>query len=247
MAQNSSGALEVTNVEKSVDPGNSSDAVSSDGRLVWTNQYEPSLSGDTAIGVKSTIVGRDWQSSDSFTYTLTSVDGAPLPKGSAAGATSATITLDGSDKDHQMTFPDIVFASAGTYRYTLTQDHERKNDNLHRSEAVFDVTVTVADDGNGTLTATAKLLRTADDDGNALEGDAQNVSGTVAEFTNQFLRVALLPSAGGTGQSQVVNASVLTAGALALVAIVLSVATGISRHNLRRKNPPGTGGSPPMP
>ncbi|MGO5433652.1 Spy0128 family protein [Bifidobacterium thermophilum] len=247
VAQNSSGALEVTNVEKSVDPGNSSDAVSSDGRLVWTNQYEPSLSGDTAIGVKSTIVGRDWQSSDSFTYTLTSVDGAPLPKGSAAGATSATITLDGSDKDHQMTFPDIVFASAGTYRYTLTQDHERKNDNLHRSEAVFDVTVTVADDGNGTLTATAKLLRTADDDGNALEGDAQNVSGTVAEFTNQFLRVALLPSAGGTGQSQVVNASVLTAGALALVAIVLSVATGISRHNLRRKNPPGTGGSPPMP
>ncbi|MBM6981625.1 MAG: hypothetical protein I3I97_05240 [Bifidobacterium thermophilum] len=247
VAQNSSGALEVTNVEKSVDPGNSSDAVSSDGRLVWTNQYEPSLSGDTAIGVKSTIVGRDWQSSDSCTYTLTSVDGAPLPKGSAAGATSATITLDGSDKDHQMTFPDIVFASAGTYRYTLTQDHERKNDNLHRSEAVFDVTVTVADDGNGTLTATAKLLRTADDDGNALEGDAQNVSGTVAEFTNQFLRVALLPSAGGTGQSQVVNASVLTAGALALVAIVLSVATGISRHNLRRKNPPGTGGSPPMP
>lgn len=239
VAQNSSGALEVTNVEKSVDPGNSSDAVSSDGRLVWTNQYEPSLSGDTAIGVKSTIVGRPWQSSDTFTYTLTALDGAPLPAGTPAGAASAAITIDNASQSHQAVFPDIAFPAAGEYHYTLTQNDAGMHTGLLRSAAVFHVTVTVADDGDGTLQATMKLSRTTDDEGDAIAQGEQEISGTVADFSNRFLRVAALPAAGGRGQAQMAGAVMRVAAALAGGAVMVCAVSTIRRRRSRTDRPPG--------
>lgn len=238
VSETSAGTLEVSAPAITVAPGSSGDAVTDD-RLVWTNRYVPTLSGDTAIGVKSTIVGRPWQSSDTFTYTLTALDGAPLPAGTPAGAASAAITIDNASQSHQAVFPDIAFPAAGEYHYTLTQNDAGMHTGLLRSAAVFHVTVTVADDGDGTLQATMKLSRTTDDEGDAIAQGEQEISGTVADFSNRFLRVAALPAAGGRGQAQMAGAVMRVAAALAGGAVMVCAVSAIRRRRSRTDRPPG--------
>ena len=239
VTETSAGTLAVSKADITVKPGASGDAANEDDRMVWTNRYVPSLSGDTAIGVQTTIVGRPWQSTDSFTYTLTALDGAPLPAGTTQGATSATVTVNASSKDHQARFPDIAFPSAGTYQYTLTQNSAGADVNLLHSAAVFHVTVTVSDDGNGTLAAAMKLSRTADDEGDSISGSGQEISGSVADFSNRFLRVVMLPSAGGRGQAQTMDTAICVAAALAVCATMLCAVSAIRRRCTRPSEPPG--------
>ncbi|NME62630.1 Spy0128 family protein [Bifidobacterium thermophilum] len=239
VTETSAGTLAVSKADITVKPGASGDAANEDDRMVWTNRYVPSLSGDTAIGVQTTIVGRPWQSTDSFTYTLTALDGAPLPAGTTQGATSATVTVNASSKDHQARFPDIAFPSAGTYQYTLTQNSAGADVNLLYSAAVFHVTVTVSDDGNGTLAAAMKLSRTADDEGDSISGSGQEISGSVADFSNRFLRVVMLPSAGGRGQAQTMDTAICVAAALAVCATMLCAVSAIRRRCTRPSEPPG--------
>ena len=51
VTETSAGTLAVSEPDITVKPGASGDAANEDGRMVWTNRYIPSLSGDTAIGV----------------------------------------------------------------------------------------------------------------------------------------------------------------------------------------------------
>ncbi|MEJ5921625.1 Spy0128 family protein [Bifidobacterium thermophilum] len=245
VTETGAGTLAVSAPNITVKPGTSGDAVSADGRIVWTNCYQPTLSGDKAIGVSTKIIGRPWQSTDSFAYTLTALDGAPLPAGTPQGAASATLTVDNATKNHQTTFPDIAFPGAGTYQYVLTQNDPGMRAGLLRSAAAFRVTVTVSDNGDSTLVATMKLSRTADDEGDPTTGSGQEASGTVADFSNRFLRVAILPSAGGRGQAQTVNTAVCVAAALAAGATMLCAVSAIRRRCTRHARPPGPSGSAP--
>lgn len=53
VTETSAGTLAVSEPDITVKPGASSDAANEDDRMVWTNRYIPSLSGDTAIGVQA--------------------------------------------------------------------------------------------------------------------------------------------------------------------------------------------------
>ena len=77
-----------------------------------------------------------------FTFALTAQNGAPMPD-----ATTATNDADGS-----FAFGSITYTAAGTYAYTVT---ERKDSlgGVTYDESVYTVTVTVTDNGDGTLTA----------------------------------------------------------------------------------------------
>lgn len=240
VAETSAGTLAVSDPSITVNPGTSGDAAASDGRMVWTNRYQPSLSGDTAIGVSTTIIGRAWQSTDSFTYTLAALDGAPLPSGTPPDATSATVRVTNTTKNHRTTFPDITFPAAGTYRYVLTQNDAGMRSGLLQSAAAFLVTVTVADDGDGTLTATMNLSRTTDDEGDAVAEGGQNVSGTVADFSNRFLRVVALPSAGGWHQTRPFLGAAAMAAMLAASALAVCAVSAIRRRCMRHEKPPGS-------
>ena len=86
-----------------------------------------------------------------FTFTLTAEDGAPLPEKSS---------FQNPDEDGgTVTFKGFTFDKPGTYEYTITESvtdgSEKVPGITNDREASKPVTVTVVDNGNGTLTATA--------------------------------------------------------------------------------------------
>lgn len=87
-----------------------------------------------------------------FTFTLTAAEGTPLP---------ATTELANPDADGgTVTFGPITYASAGTYTYTVTESGTVAGV-TNDTTAAKTVTVTVKDNGDGTLTATASSTEDA--------------------------------------------------------------------------------------
>ena len=126
--------------------GNLSAAVVGNGgsKVTFTNEYkvEPTKA---AIPVEKKLVGAQAgltlpDIAKQFTFTLTAVDGAPLP-------TTTSITNDGA----AMSFGEITFAKAGTYTYTVAESGKVAG---VTNDGVKEVTITVVDNKNGTLTAT---------------------------------------------------------------------------------------------
>ncbi len=81
-----------------------------------------------------------------FTFTLTAVDGAPMP------ADKVSVTNPVSDGGIEY-FGEIEYTKPGTYTYTITETGEV--DGITNDAADKTVTVTVTDNGDGTLTAVA--------------------------------------------------------------------------------------------
>ena len=110
----------------------------------FTNDYTPSPC-EGEIQVRKVLKGRAWTSSDSFTFTLKALDGAPMPS-------QTRITITRSDADQTKSFGTIVFTEPGTYVYSVSEvrggDAYIKYDTKEHK-----ITIEVVDDTHGNLVA----------------------------------------------------------------------------------------------
>ncbi len=121
------------------------------GSTAFTNTYGTTdAEYDTAgFGLSKTLTGREWKDSDEFEFTLEAVtEGAPMPESSVVTVTKANAAAFG--------FGTITFKQPGTYEYKVA---EAKGDlgGVTYSTNVATYKVTVVDDGEGKLVATAAL------------------------------------------------------------------------------------------
>ena len=155
--------------------------------VAFTNTYGTAAEGrdvSTAGLFTKTLKGRDWAEGDSFQFTLTGEDSAPMPEGSVDGSKTVSVTAAAGTKAStkvafdfgaiRYTLDDIKdagFAEVGgkrvrakTFTYTVRED--RPDDGSAIAGVAYDgrvatMTVTVTDDGFGNLTATTPAIAQA--------------------------------------------------------------------------------------
>lgn len=150
----------------------------------FTNTYGTATEGrdvSTAGLFTKTLKGRDWAEGDSFQFTLTGEDDAPMPEGSADGSKTVSVTAAAGTKvGDRVAFDfgpirytlndikDAEFAEVGGKRvraktFTYTVREVRPDDGSAIAGVAYDghaatMTVTVTDDGSGNLTATTPAI-----------------------------------------------------------------------------------------
>ena len=152
----------------------------------FTNTYGTATEGrdvSTAGLFTKTLEGRDWAEGDSFQFSLTGEDGAPMPEGSSDGSKTVSVTAAGTKAGDKVAFDfgpirytlddirDAGFAEVGGRRvraktFTYTVREVRPADGTAIAGVAYDgrvatMTVTVTDDGSGNLTATTPAIAQA--------------------------------------------------------------------------------------
>lgn len=152
----------------------------------FTNTYGTVTEGrdvSTAGLFAKTLKGRDWAEGDSFQFTLTGEDDAPMPEGSADGSKTVSVTAAGTKAGDRVAFDfgsirytlddlkDAGFAEVGGKRvraktFTYTVSEARPADGSAIAGVAYDghaatMTVTVTDDGSGNLTASTPAIAQA--------------------------------------------------------------------------------------
>ena len=156
----------------------------------FTNTYSATgtLSGENALVGEKILNGRDWFASDSFTFILKGLDGAPMPEGSEGDVCKLVVkSPEGTPSGTPVAFNfgDIAYEAPGTYVYQVFEPvEEASTPGVSTSLALYTVTVTVEDNHDGTLTASSKITRVHDDLGADVAADAS--AADVATFTNTF-------------------------------------------------------------
>lgn len=115
--------------------------------IAFENTYEPAPVS-VALSGKKILTGRDLREGE-FSFLLEAVDNAPMP-------TTAVVTngLDGG-----IIFDAVQYTAVGEYRYTIREE-EGTLGGVTYDPTVYEVTVTVTDNGEGALVATVKALHT---------------------------------------------------------------------------------------
>ena len=106
------------------------------------------LETELDFGLSKAIDGRDWTDGDEFSFTITALEGAPLPD-------PATVTVskkDAKDGIATIKFGKIHYAAAGTYKYEI-RENAGSTVGMTYDAHVATAEVTVTEDGDGTLTA----------------------------------------------------------------------------------------------
>lgn len=127
-----------------------------------------------------------WDIAKEFELKLTGLDGAPMPEGTKAPASSKTVKV--SDGSTTGNFGKITFDKAGVFTYTVTE--VRPQDlvaGVTYSAASYTVTVRVEDkNADGALDApVVTVTKTVGDDGHEL-AKPEAVADRTAAFTNSF-------------------------------------------------------------
>ncbi len=152
----------------------------------FTNTYGTATEGrdvSTAGLFTKKLKGRDWAEGDSFQFTLTGEDDAPMPEGSADGSKTVSVTAAGTKAGDRVAFDfgsirytlddlkDAGFAEVGGKRvraktFTYTVSEARPADGSAIAGVAYDghaatMTATVTDDGSGNLTASTPAIAQA--------------------------------------------------------------------------------------
>ena len=129
--------------------------------VAFVNSYEaaPGSFATASFGLTKALEGRDWDSSDAFTFELTGIDGAPMPAGAVDGKATANVdATDVSDGRASFDFGQISYTATGVYDYEVrevTPDHPAGGMTYSTNVARFRVTVTDSV-AQGKLVATAR-------------------------------------------------------------------------------------------
>ena len=130
--------------------------------VAFVNSYEagPGSLATTSFGLTKALEGRDWDSSDAFTFELTGIDGAPMPAGAVDGKATANVdATDVSDGRASFDFGQISYDATGVYDYEVREVGAGKTlrgVTYSTNVACFRVTVTDSV-AQGKLVATARL------------------------------------------------------------------------------------------
>lgn len=158
-------------------------------KVVNTYSASGTLKGEDSLKGEKVLTGRDWNSTDKFTFLLEAPEGSvgvPMPEGANNGKATVEVTQDGASADTPVSFNfgDITYTKPGVYTYEIRESKELSvlNPGVNASEALYEVTVTVTDEGHtGNLTVNSEMKKLLSDDGNTVESPA-----TVASFVNEY-------------------------------------------------------------
>lgn len=159
------------------------------------NAYSASgkLEGAKVLKGEKVLTGRSWNGTDKFTFLLEAPEGSvgvPMPEGAIGGrATVEVAQPDGTPAGTPVpfNFGDITYTKPGVYTYEIRESEALSvlNPGVRTSEALYEVTVTVADEGHtGNLTVTsAEMKKLISDDGEKVEPPTTVPS---ASFVNEY-------------------------------------------------------------
>ena len=164
-------------------------------KLVFTNTYsvKSPVTLTNAFWAQKVLQGRDWKDGDSFKIYLRADKGTPMPDGAenapVSGMKQVAKTVENGDK---FDFGEIEYTKPGTYTYLIAEATPSQNDaswlpGFGYSSASYRVTVTVSDNGDGTLSQPAvKMEQTYTDDGVSHEDNPIRVADKIAKITNTY-------------------------------------------------------------
>ena len=160
-------------------------------KVVNTYSASGTLKGEDSLKGEKVLTGRDWNSTDKFTFLLEAPEGSvgvPMPEGANNGKATVEVTQDGASADTPVSFNfgDITYTKPGVYTYEIRESKELSvfNPGVSASKALYEVVVTVTDEGHdGTLTVKSELTKKYDDDGVKLDNPED---ATVAKFVNEY-------------------------------------------------------------
>lgn len=164
-------------------------------KLVFTNTYsvKSPVTLTNAFWAQKVLQGRDWKDGDSFKIYLRADKGTPMPDGAenapVSGMKQVVKTVENGDK---FDFGEIEYTKPGTYTYLIAEATPSQNDaswlpGFGYSSASYRVTVTVSDNGDGTLSQPAvKMEQTYTDDGVSHEDNPIKVADKIAKISNTY-------------------------------------------------------------
>lgn len=174
---------------------NADGTVAAANKLVFTNTYsvKPPVTLTNAFWAQKVLRGRDWKDGDSFKIYLRADKGTPMPAGAkdapVSGMKQVVKTVKNGDT---FDFGNIEYAKPGTYTYLIAEATPSQNDadwlpGFGYSSATYRVTVTVRDNGDGTLSQPAvKMEQTYTDDGMSQKDNPIEVADKIAKITNTY-------------------------------------------------------------
>lgn len=159
------------------------------------NAYSASgkLEGAQVLKGEKVLTGRSWNGTDKFTFLLEAPEGSvgvPMPEGAIGGRATVEVTQpedSPAGTPVPFNFGDITYTKPGVYTYEIRESEALSvlNPGVSASEALYEVTVTVADEGHtGNLTVTsAEMKKLISDDGEKVEPPTTVPS---ASFVNEY-------------------------------------------------------------
>lgn len=180
-------AQEGTGLEGAIAAGQTVNA-----KVVNTYSASGKLEGQKGLAGEKILTGRAWLSTDKFTFVLKPAEGSvdvPMPEGTSQGMARVEVTqpegtADGAEVPFN--FGDITYTKPGVYTYQINEsaDLSTLNPGVSASEALYEVTVTVTDEGHtGNLTVTSEMKKLLSDDGDKVEPSTKVPP---ASFVNEY-------------------------------------------------------------
>ena len=161
-------------------------------KVVNTYSASGTLSGGKVLKGEKVLTGREWNSTDKFTFLLEAPEGSagvPMPEGAIGGRATVEVTQpDGTPADTPVpfNFGDITYTKPGVYTYEIRESEALSvlNPGVSASEALYEVTVTVTDEGHtGNLTVNSEMKKLLSDDGDKVE---PSTTVPPASFVNEY-------------------------------------------------------------
>lgn len=162
-------------------------------KVVNTYSASGKLEGAKVLKGEKVLTGRSWNGTDKFTFLLEAPEGSvgvPMPEGAIGGRATVEVTQpDGTPAGTPapFNFGDITYTKPGVYTYEIRESEALSvlNPGVSASDALYEVTVTVADEGHtGNLTVTsAEMKKLISDDGEKVEPPTTVPS---ASFVNEY-------------------------------------------------------------
>lgn len=161
-------------------------------KVVNTYSASGTLTGKDKLNGEKILTGRAWLSTDKFTFVLKPAEGSvdvPMPADADQGMARVEVVQSEGTPDGTkvpFNFGDITYTKPGVYTYEIRESAESStlNPGVSASEALYEVTVTVADEGHtGHLKVASEMKKLISDDGNKVEPSAPSAS---ASFVNEY-------------------------------------------------------------
>lgn len=161
-------------------------------KVVNTYSASGTLEGAQVLKGEKVLTGREWNSTDKFTFLLEAPEGSvgvPMPEGAIGGRATVEVTQpDGTPADTPVpfNFGDITYTKPGVYTYEIRESEALSvlNPGVSASEALYEVTVTVTDEGHtGNLTVNSEMKKLLSDDGDKVE---PSTTVPPASFVNEY-------------------------------------------------------------
>lgn len=161
-------------------------------KVVNTYSASGTLSGGKVLEGEKVLTGREWNSTDKFTFLLEAPEGSvgvPMPEGAIGGRATVEVTQpDGTPAGTPVpfNFGDITYTKPGVYTYEIRESEALSvlNPGVSASEALYEVTVTVTDEGHtGNLTVNSEMKKLLSDDGDKVE---PSTTVPPASFVNEY-------------------------------------------------------------